>query len=117
MLWKYKKCYQETNEDVVNPIIDLTPGQVSSSTLENPTNGCSILELVDGVFISQQNAGSITNGDIVYIDSGILPGREFSPFVGNSEYYKLKSIDSQAYIVTIDSDGVVASGYAMCFEL
>lgn len=110
MLWKHKKYYQETNEDVGNPVAGLASGQVSSSTLEDPTTGCVVLPLVDVVYISQQNTGSITNGDIVYTDNAGL-----IPFVGNSEYYKLKAIDSQPHIVTIDSDGIVANNYAICF--
>jgi hypothetical protein len=110
MLWKYKKCYQETNEDITNPASNLVSGGLSSSTTNIPEDACSTLVLDSFIYINQQVPGVISTGDIVYIDTTAT-----TTFIGNGDYYKLKSIDSQAYIVTIDSDGVVANNYAMCF--
>jgi hypothetical protein len=110
MLWKYKKCYQETNEDITNPVSNLVSGGLSSLTTNIPEDACSTLVLDSFIYINQQVSGSITNGDIVYIDATAT-----TTFIGNGDYYKLKAIDSQPHIVTIDSDGVVANNYAMCF--
>lgn len=110
MLWKYKKCYQETNEDVSDPIKGMMAGSKSISTQITPSNGCNLLNLEENIFILKQNESIITGGDIVYIDSFGL-----SVFVGNGEYYKIKAIDTNEYIVRIESTGVISNISEICF--
>lgn len=111
MLWKYKKCYQETNKDVVNPVPTLYMSQISSTSQIDPTDSCNLLTLNTDVYITQQNAGFLTVGDMVYTDNLAT-----NPFVGDSNFYKIKSINSATYTAQVDNAGVVLSspGFGIC---
>ena len=109
MLWKYKKCYQETNEKVSNPIAGIYPGLLSDTTdIENP-NSCNNLELNSLVYVQEQNPGFFTIGDIVYRNIAAT-----IPLIGNGEYYKIKAINTATRIVTIDSFGSISSITLTC---
>ena len=109
MLWKYKKCYQETNEEVSNPIAGIYYGLVSDDTTGSEESNSCGLELNSVVYIQEQNPGVFTIGDIVYRDiaATIL-------LIGNGEYYKIKAINTTTRIVTIDSFGSISSITLTC---
>ena len=109
MLWKYKKCYQETSEDVPNPVSSLVSGILSSASTTVPEDGCITLTLDSFVYISQQVPNFITNGDVVYTDATAT-----TTFIGNEEYYKIKATNSSPYIVEINAFGVVLGIYGFC---
>ena len=109
MLWKYKKCYQETNEKVSNPIAGIYPGLVSDTTDIEDSNSCNNLVLNSVVYIQEQNPGVFTIGDLVFYNHmGNLP------FIGNGEYYKIKAINTATRIVTIDSFGSISNITLTC---
>ena len=108
MLWKYKKCYQETNEKVSNPIAGIYPGSVSPTTDIEEFNACN-LELTGLVYIQEQNPGVFTIGDIVYRDVAAT-----IPLIGNGEYYKIKAINTATRIVTVESSGSISSITLTC---
>ena len=109
MLWKYKKCYQETNEEVSNPIVGIYPGLVSDTTVIEEYNSCNKLEINSLVYIQEQNPGVFTIGDIVYRDVAAT-----IPLIGNGEYYKIKAINTATRIVTIESSGSISSITLTC---
>jgi hypothetical protein len=109
MLWKFKKIYQETNESALEPIPFLFDSLISNSSVSDPNVGCSTLTLDDAVFVLQQNVGFITNGDIVYIDN-----QATSEFIGDDDYYKVKSSNSQTYIVRVSPFGEIYNNFAIC---
>ena len=109
MLWKYKKCYQETNEEVSNPIAGIYYGLVSDTTDIEDSNSCNNLHLNSVVYIQEQNPGVFTIGDIVYTDIATTV-----TFPGNGEYYKIKAINTATRIVTIDSFGSISSITLTC---
>ena len=108
MLWKYKKCYQETNEEVSNPIAGIYPGFVSPTTDIEESDSCN-LELTGLVYIQEQNPGVFTIGDIVYRNVAAT-----IPLIGNGEYYKIKAINTATRIVTIESSGSISSITLTC---
>ena len=108
MLWKYKKCYQETNEEVSNPIAGIYYGLVSVTTVIEEHNACS-LEINSLVYIQEQNPGVFTIGDIVYRDVAAT-----IPLIGNGEYHKIKAINTATRIVAIDSLGTITSITLTC---
>ena len=109
MLWKYKKCYQETNEKVSNPIASIYSGLVSDTTDIEDSNSCNNLALNSVVYIQEQNSGVFTIGDIVYRDVAAT-----IPLIGNGEYYKIKAINTATIIVTIESSGSISSITRTC---
>jgi hypothetical protein len=109
MLWKSKKCYQETNEDITNPVSNLVSGGLSSSTTNIPEDACSTLALDSFIYINQQVSGVISTGDIVYIDAIAT-----TTFIGNGDYYKIKATNSQIYICIINSGGEIINIYTVC---
>ena len=108
MLWKYKKCYQETNEEVSNPIAGIYPGLVSDTTVIEEYTACN-LEMNSLVYIQEQNPGVFTIGDIVYRDVAAT-----IPLIGNGGYYKIKAINTATRIVTIESSGSISSITLTC---
>ena len=108
MLWKYKKCYQETNEEVSNPIAGIYLGLVSPTTDIEESYACN-LELNSLVYIQEQNPGVFTIGDIVYRDVAAT-----IPLIGNGEYYKIKAINTAIRIVTIESSGSISNITLTC---
>ena len=108
MLWKYKKCYQETNEEVSNPIAGIYFGLVSPTTDIEESDSCN-LELTGLVYIQEQNPGVFTIGDIVYRNVAAT-----IPLIGNGEYYKIKAINTATRIVTIESSGSISSITLTC---
>lgn len=109
MLWKYKKCYQETNEKVSSPIAGIYPGLLSYNTVTEEYNSCNKLEMNSLVYIQEQNSGVFTIGDIVYRDVAAT-----IPLIGNGEYYKIKAINTATRIVIIDSFGSISSITLTC---
>ena len=109
MLWKYKKCYQETNEKVSNPIAGIYPGLVSDRTDTEDSNSCNKLELNSLVYVQEQNPGVFTIGDIVYRDVAAT-----IPLIGNGKYYKIKAINTATRIVTIESSGSISNITLTC---
>jgi hypothetical protein len=109
MLWKYKKCYQETSEGVFNPVSSLVGGILSSTTTTVPEDGCTTLDLDSFIYISQQIPNFITDGDIIYTDATAT-----TTFIGNGEYYKVKAINSAPHIVEVNTFGVVSNPYEVC---
>ena len=109
MLWKYKKCYQETNEEVSNPIAGIYYGLVSDDTTGSEESNSCGLELNSVVYIQEQNSGVFTIGDIVYTNIAAT-----ITFPGNGEYYKIKAINTTTRIVTIDSFGSISSITLTC---
>ena len=108
MLWKYKKCYQETNEEVSNPIAGIYPGLVSDTTVIEEYTACN-LAMNSLVYIQEQNPGVFTIGDIVYRDVAAT-----IPLIGNGEYYKIKAINTATRIVTIESSGSISNITLTC---
>jgi hypothetical protein len=101
MLWKYKKCYQETNEDSYTT---LQLGLISSES--NTIDACPY-ELEDVVYILKVGPGDIVSvGDRVYLDNLMTTN-----FVGDNDYWHL-NIQSSIYSVSvkIDSLGYITSG-------
>ena len=109
MLWKYKKCYQETNEEVSNPIAGIYYGLVSDTTDIEYSNSCNNLELNSVVYIQEQNPGVFTIGDIVYRNVAAT-----IPLIGDGKYHKIKAINTATRIVTIDSFGSISSITLTC---
>jgi hypothetical protein len=109
MLWKYKKCYQETNEETEIPVAGIYYGLVSDTTDIEDSNSCNNLELNSVVYVQEQNPGFFTIGDIVYTDISAT-----IPLIGNGEYYKIKAINTATRIVTIDSLGTITSITLTC---
>jgi hypothetical protein len=111
MLWKFKKIYQETNIDVVDPIPNVFSALISNTSQVDPSDSCNLLTLDNTVYIQQQNTGFITVGDIVYIDSLVT-----SPFMGDGNYYKIKASNTNTYTAQVDSFGVILSstGFGIC---
>ena len=108
MIWKYKKCYQETNEKVSNPIAGIYLGLVSATTDIEDSNSCG-LTLNSVVYIQEQNPGVFTIGDIVYANIATT-----ITFPGNGEYYKIKAINTATRIVTIESSGSISNITLTC---
>jgi hypothetical protein len=111
MLWKFKKIYQESSIDVLDPLPNIFSALISNKSATEPDDLCNLLTLDDVVYIQQQNVGFITPGDIVYFDSIAT-----SPFNGGDEYFKIKASNTSTYIVQINNLGVIldSPGFGLC---
>lgn len=111
MIWKFKKSYQEISQDVLVPVANIFSALISNTSQVGPEDSCNLLTLDNPVFIEEQITGSISTGDIVYIDS-----LGTSPFNGDGNFYKIKASNTNTYTAQINLNGVVQSspGFGIC---